>query len=165
MAMKIEDKKRLLAELFHIAEETRDFNPPYIPHRYKQDVANSDPTELIYKYTLAKDIADGFERLWRERRLDLAVENVAGDSGTRSRIESAKPRAPVLPPPASMSHGRYTPAEIRSHHSNEPGRSYGSDGMRLTAGDVGLSPTTCRASPAGPRRGIRTTWRSGGVTK
>ncbi len=77
MAMKIEDKKRLMAELLHIAEETRDFSPPYIPHRYKQDVANSDSAELIYKYTLAKDITDGFERLWRERRLDLTVENVA----------------------------------------------------------------------------------------
>src|SRR3954452_13564185 len=77
MAMKIEDKKKLMAELLHIAEETRDFNPPYIPSRYLQDVANSDPAELIYKYTLAKDVTDGFERLWRERRLDLAVENVA----------------------------------------------------------------------------------------
>src|SRR3954452_24650096 len=77
MAMKIEDKKKLMAELLHIAEETRDFNPPYIPSRYLEDVANSDPAELVYKYTMAKDITDGFERLWRERRLDLAVENIA----------------------------------------------------------------------------------------
>jgi hypothetical protein len=72
-----ETKKALLAELLHIAEETREFDPPYIPSRYLQDVANSDPAELVYKYVLAKDMTDGYERLWRERRLDLAVENVA----------------------------------------------------------------------------------------
>jgi hypothetical protein len=65
-----------MAELLHIAEETRDFNPPYVPSRYVQDVANSDPTELVYKYVLAKDITDGFERLWSEGRLDLTVENI-----------------------------------------------------------------------------------------
>jgi hypothetical protein len=37
--MKMENKKQLMAELLHIAEETRDFNPPYIPRRYLQDVA------------------------------------------------------------------------------------------------------------------------------
>ncbi len=70
-------KKRLIAELLHIAEETRDFQPPYIPSRYLQDVANSDPAELVYKYVLAKQPTSGFERLWQERRLDLSVENVA----------------------------------------------------------------------------------------
>jgi len=70
-------KKQLLAELLHIAEETKEFDPPYIPSRYLQDVANSDPAELVYKYVLAKDMTDGYERLWREGRLDLAVENVA----------------------------------------------------------------------------------------
>jgi hypothetical protein len=77
MAMKLAQKKQLMAELLHIAEETRDFTPPYIPHRYLEDLANSDPAELILRYTLAKDITDGFERLWREKRLDLAVENIA----------------------------------------------------------------------------------------
>lgn len=70
-------KKRLLADLLRIAEETKEFDPPYIPNRYLQDVANSDPAELVYKYVLAKDMTDGYERLWREGRLDLAVENVA----------------------------------------------------------------------------------------
>lgn len=76
-SMRLEEKKRLMADLLHIAEETRQFKPPYIPSRYLQDLANSDPAELVYKYVLAKDATDGFERLWRERRLDLAVENVA----------------------------------------------------------------------------------------
>lgn len=72
-----EVKKQLLADLLHIAEETKEFDPPYIPSRYVQDVANSDPAELVYKYVLAKNPTDGYERLWREERLDLAVENVA----------------------------------------------------------------------------------------
>jgi hypothetical protein len=75
--MDFETKKALLADLLHIAEETKEFDPPYIPSYYLQDVANSDPAELVYKYVLAKDMTDGYERLWRERRLDLAVENVA----------------------------------------------------------------------------------------
>lgn len=75
--MKPEDKKRLMADLLHIAEETRQFKPPYIPSRYLQDLANSDPAELVYKYVMAKDPTDGFQRLWVERRLDLAVESVA----------------------------------------------------------------------------------------
>jgi hypothetical protein len=75
--VKAEDKKRLMADLLHIAEETRQFKPPYIPSRYLQDLANSDPAELVYKYVMAKDPTDGFERLWSERRLDLAVENIA----------------------------------------------------------------------------------------
>jgi hypothetical protein len=78
-----ETKARLLAELLHIAEETREFDPPYIPSRYTQDVANSDPAELVYKYVLAKTPTDGFERLWRESRLDLTVENVAWRFRTR----------------------------------------------------------------------------------
>jgi hypothetical protein len=63
-----------MAELLHIADETREFD--YIPSRYLQDVANSDPAELIYKYVL-KDSTSGFNRLWQEQRLDLTVENVA----------------------------------------------------------------------------------------
>src|SRR3954463_8539342 len=72
-----EDKKRLFAELKHIADETRLFKPPYIPSRYLQDLANSDPAELIYKYVMAKKPTDGFVRLWEEKRLDLTVENIA----------------------------------------------------------------------------------------
>lgn len=75
--MQMEVKKKLVAELLHIAEETRDFDPPYIPSRFVQDVANSDPAELVYKYVLAKAPSSGFERLWQEQRLDLSVENVA----------------------------------------------------------------------------------------
>ena len=66
-----------MGDLLHIAEETRQFNPPYIPSRYLQDLANSDPAELVNKYVLAKNPTAGFERLWREQRLDLTVENVA----------------------------------------------------------------------------------------
>jgi hypothetical protein len=69
-------KQALLADLLHIAEETREFDPPYIPHRYLQDVSNDDPAELVYKYVLAKEPTDGFTRLWHEKRLDLSVENV-----------------------------------------------------------------------------------------
>ena len=61
----------------NIAEETRTFDPPYIPSRYVEDLANSDPAELVLRYVLAKDPTDGFHRLWSERRLDLAVENIA----------------------------------------------------------------------------------------
>ncbi len=75
--MKPEDKKRLMVDLLHIADETRQFKPPYIPSRYLQDLASSDPAELVYKYVMAKDPTDGFERLWREGRLDLTVENIA----------------------------------------------------------------------------------------
>jgi hypothetical protein len=75
MSMNEESKRILRAELLRIGEETREFN--YIPSRYLQDVANSDPAELVYKYVLAKDPTDGFQRLWEEGRLDLTVENVA----------------------------------------------------------------------------------------
>jgi hypothetical protein len=75
--MRAEDKKRLMRDLLHIPEETRQSKPPYIPSRYLQDLTNSDPAELDYKYVLAKDATAGFERLWSERRLDLAVEDVA----------------------------------------------------------------------------------------
>ncbi len=68
-------KDILRAELLRIGEETQEFD--YIPSRYLQDVANSDPAELIYKYVLAKDLTDGFQRLWTEGRLDLTVENLA----------------------------------------------------------------------------------------
>ena len=70
-------KSKLIADLLHIAEETRDFDPPYIPRRFLQDVANSDPEALVLRYVLAKDMTSGFHRLWEEKRLDLTVENVA----------------------------------------------------------------------------------------
>jgi hypothetical protein len=66
-----------MRDLLHIAEETRQFNPPYIPSRYLQDLANSDPADLVERYVLAKNPTDGFNRLWQEQRLDLTVENVA----------------------------------------------------------------------------------------
>jgi hypothetical protein len=71
------DIRRLVADLVDIAEQTRQFKPPYIPSRYLQDLANSDPRELVERYVLAKNPTSGFERLWREGRLDLAVENIA----------------------------------------------------------------------------------------
>jgi len=37
----METKTKLMADLLHIAEETRDFSPPYIPSYYLQDVTNS----------------------------------------------------------------------------------------------------------------------------
>lgn len=75
MAVSKENKQKLFAALLHIAEETKEFN--YIPSRYLQDVANSDPAELVLRYVIAKEMTDGFERLWREGRLDLTVENLA----------------------------------------------------------------------------------------
>ncbi|HVD40632.1 MAG TPA: hypothetical protein VNC16_06475 [Solirubrobacterales bacterium] len=75
MAVSAENKKILMADLLRIGEETKEFD--YIPARYLQDVANSDPAELVLRYVLAKDMTDGFERLWREERLDLTVENLA----------------------------------------------------------------------------------------
>ncbi|HEX5592590.1 MAG TPA: hypothetical protein VFX35_04500 [Solirubrobacterales bacterium] len=75
MAVSDENKKILMAELLRIGEETKEFD--YIPSRYLQDVANSDPAELVLRYVLAKEMTDGFERLWREKRLDLTVENLA----------------------------------------------------------------------------------------
>jgi hypothetical protein len=75
MAMSEGNKKVLFSELLHIGEETREFD--YIPARYLQDVANSDPEALVLRYVLAKEMTDGFERLWREQRLDLTVENLA----------------------------------------------------------------------------------------
>ena len=75
--MKPEQKPRLMADLLRIAEETRQFKPPYVPSRYIEDLANSDPAELVLRYVLAKDPTEGFERLWLEHRLDLSVENIA----------------------------------------------------------------------------------------
>jgi hypothetical protein len=75
IAVSKENKQKLRADLLHIAEETKGFD--YIPSRYLQDVANSDAAELVLRYVMAKDMTDGFERLWREGRLDLTVENLA----------------------------------------------------------------------------------------
>ena len=77
VAMKPEQKSRLMADLLRIAEETRQFTPPYIPSRYIEDLANSDPAELVLRYVMAKEPTEGFARLWQERRLDLSVENIA----------------------------------------------------------------------------------------
>jgi hypothetical protein len=72
-----EERRALMTDLLRIAEETRRFKPPYIPQRYVNDLANSDPAELVERYTLAPTPTSGFNRLWEERRLDLAVENIA----------------------------------------------------------------------------------------
>jgi hypothetical protein len=73
----IDDRRALMRDLLHIADETRTFKPPYIPQRYVNDLANSDPAELVERYTLARTPTSGFNRLWEEKRLDLAVENIA----------------------------------------------------------------------------------------
>lgn len=70
-----DERATLFNELRHIADETREFN--YIPARFLQDLATSDPGELIIRYVLAPRPSAGFERLWQEERLDVAVENVA----------------------------------------------------------------------------------------
>jgi hypothetical protein len=67
----------LRSDLVRIADETRKFKPPYIPGRYLQDLASSDPVELVTRYVLDKTPTSGFERLWSEGRLDLTVENIA----------------------------------------------------------------------------------------
>ena len=70
-----DERAALFSELRRIADETREFN--YIPARFLQDLATSDPGELIARYVLAPRPSAGFERLWQEGRLDVAVENVA----------------------------------------------------------------------------------------
>jgi hypothetical protein len=70
-------RNRLFGALRKIAEETRHFDPPYIPGRFLQDLAISDPTELVARDVLKPNPSEGFERFWREGRLDLSVENVA----------------------------------------------------------------------------------------
>ena len=70
-----DEKKRLRAELQHIAGETKEFG--YNPTRFLNDLAGSDPGELVIRYVLARNPSEGFTRLWEEKRLDLAVENVA----------------------------------------------------------------------------------------
>lgn len=75
--MELDVVKQLHAALLRIAQETRDFDPPYIPSRLTQDLGSNGPEDLVRRYTLAPHPTAGFERLWREGRLDLAVENVA----------------------------------------------------------------------------------------
>jgi hypothetical protein len=70
-----DERAVLFGELRHIADETREFN--YVPARFLQDLATSDPSELIVRYVLAPRPSAGLERLWREGRLDVAVENAA----------------------------------------------------------------------------------------
>jgi len=69
------DRAVLFSELRRIGDETREFN--YIPARFLQDLATCEPGDLIVRYVLAPRPSAGFERLWQERRLDAAVENVA----------------------------------------------------------------------------------------
>jgi hypothetical protein len=94
--MNDDDRRRLMRDLIRIAEETRQFKPPYIPSRYLQDLANSDPAELVERYVLAKNPTDGFHRLWQEKRLDLTVENVAWRHRNRFRPEVGRAAAKRL---------------------------------------------------------------------
>jgi hypothetical protein len=69
------DRAHLHSKLLRIGRETKEFN--YVPSRFLQDVARSDPAELIERYVRDKTMTDGFVRLWQEKRLDLTVENIA----------------------------------------------------------------------------------------
>lgn len=77
--MNEEEKRELRRDLLRIAEETRQFKPPYIPSRYLQDLASSDPVELVERLVLAKNPKDGFRRLWQEQRLDLPSRTSPGN--------------------------------------------------------------------------------------
>jgi hypothetical protein len=55
-----------MGDLLDIAEQTRQFKPPYIPSRCLQDLANSEPAELVYRTYSPKHPTAGFERLWQE---------------------------------------------------------------------------------------------------
>lgn len=70
-----DERAALLADLRRIGQEAKTFN--YIPSRFLQDLAVSDPTELVVRYVMAPQPSEGFKRLWEERRLELSVENVA----------------------------------------------------------------------------------------
>lgn len=70
-----DERAALLADLRRIGQEAKTFK--YIPSRFLQDLAVSDPTELVARYVMAPQPSDGFKRLWEEHRLDLSVENVA----------------------------------------------------------------------------------------
>lgn len=70
-----ERKAALYRELIRVGKECKTFG--YDPNRFLPDVANSDPVELVHRYVLRERPSDGFERLVRERRLDLSVESVA----------------------------------------------------------------------------------------
>ena len=68
------ERAKLKRALLHIAEETRTFG--YLPSRFLQDVARSDPAELVERY-VRSPITEGFTKLYLAKRLDLAVENFA----------------------------------------------------------------------------------------
>jgi hypothetical protein len=70
-----DERVLLFNELRRIGETTKEFD--YIPGRFLQDLASSDPADLIRRYVLAPRPSAGFERLWEEGRLDVAVEYVA----------------------------------------------------------------------------------------
>ena len=70
-----DERAKLFADLKRTGEEAKKFG--YIPGRFLQDLTSSDPLELVQRYVLSKNPTDGFQRLWMEGRLNLAVENVA----------------------------------------------------------------------------------------
>jgi hypothetical protein len=61
-----DELKRVLRECYAIG---------YTAGYFRNDLANSDPAELCMRYTLNPP-TEGYLRLYEERRLDLAVENV-----------------------------------------------------------------------------------------
>ena len=69
------DRSRLFADLARIGTEAKEFD--YVPGRFLQDLASSDPVDLTARYVLSPKPTAGFIRLWEEGRLDLTVENVA----------------------------------------------------------------------------------------
>jgi hypothetical protein len=106
--MKPEDKKRLMADLLRIAEETRQFKPPYIPSRYLQDLANSDPAELVYKYVMAKD-----------RR--TASSGSGERRGSISPLRTSRGSTAICSLPASAKRQlRGSPRQVSTYEANEP---------------------------------------------
>jgi hypothetical protein len=93
------NQKQLLAELLHIAEETKEFDPPYVPSRYLQDMANSDPAELVYKYVLAKDMTDGVAaaslRLTSSSPSPTLIAALLNRPGTRRSLRRGHASAPT----------------------------------------------------------------------
>jgi hypothetical protein len=62
MALSNEQRLSLWRDLRRIARETAEFD--YIPGRFIQDLANSDPSELCWRYVFNREQQNGFQRLW-----------------------------------------------------------------------------------------------------
>lgn len=74
MALTQDQRIEFMRALARTGRETGKFD--YIPARFLEDLTNSDPAELCWRYVFNREQQDGFTRLWSERRLDLSVDNV-----------------------------------------------------------------------------------------